>query len=170
MIVRYSQVIHSPVVEMKSQTNLGLAFDLVIQKSDLTIKAVIIKCGFFNLMTRVATASDIVELNSGSVILNDDNSITTLAEATRIREAIHDKMYGVGQSVKTKSGKMLGRVCDYTIDNATCAIQKLYVKSLLSDRIIPVSAILDFQGKRITVKDDFEIVAEPAPEFKPEIA
>lgn len=170
MIIRYSQIIHSPVVELKSQTNLGIASDLVIQKSDLTIKAVIIRCGFFNLLTRVASASDIVELNSGSVILNDENSITTLSEATRIREAIKEKMHGLGQSVRTKSGKALGQVYDYTIDNATCAIQKLFVKSLLTDRIIPVSAILNFEGKKITVKDDFEIITEPKPEFKPEVA
>jgi uncharacterized protein YrrD len=155
---------------MKSQTNLGIASDLVIQKSDLTVKAVIVKSGFFNLLTRVAAASDIVELNSGSVILNNDDSITTLSEATRIREAIHEKMHGVHQSVRTKSGKALGQVYDYTIDNATCAIQKLYIKSLLSDRIIPVSAIINFEGKRITVKDDFEVIAEPKPEFKPEVA
>ena len=170
MIVKYSQIIHSPVVEMKSQSNLGVASDLVIQKSDLTVKAVVVKCGFFNLLTRVAAASDIVELNSGSVILNDDDSIITLSEATRIREAIHEKMHGIGQSVRTKSGKSLGQVYDYIIDNATCAIQKLYVKSLLTDRIIPVSAIINFEGKRITVKDDFEVIAEPKPEFKPEVA
>lgn len=170
MIIKYSQVIHSPVVEMKSQSNLGIASDLVIQKSDLTIKAVVVKCGFFNLLTRVAAASDIVELNSGSVILNDDNSITTLSEATRIREAIHEKMHGIGQSVRTKSGKALGQVYDYVIDNATGAIQKLYVRSFLSDRIIPISAIVKFEGKKITIKDDFEVIAEPTPEFKPEIA
>ena len=170
MIIKYSQIIHSPVVELKDQTNLGLASDLVIQKSDLTIKAVIIKCGFFSLLTRVAVASDIVELNSGSVILNDENSITTLSGATRINEAIREKMYGLNQYVGTKSGKALGQVYDYTIDNSTGAIQKLYLKSLMTDRIIPASAIIKFDGKKITIEDDFEIITELKPEFKPEVA
>lgn len=170
MIIRYTQVIHSPVVELKSQTNLGIVSDLVIQKSDLTIKAVIVKNGLFHLQTRVASASDIVELNSGSVILNDDNSLTALSETTRIKEAINEKMHGIRQKVSTKSGKMLGHVYDYTIDNATSSIQKLYIKSLLTDRIIPVSAIIKFEGKKITVQDDFEMIIEPKPEFKPEVA
>lgn len=170
MIVKYSQVIHSPVLELKSQTQLGVATDLVIQKSDLTIKAAVVKVGLFLLSTRVATNTDIVELNSGSVILRDDDSLVTLAESERIREAIKDKMYGINQSVRTKSGKSLGKVYDYTIDNATCAIQKFYVKSLLDDRIISVSSITKFEGKRITVKDDFELITAAGPAFNPEIA
>ena len=170
MIIKYSQVIHSPVVEMKSQTNLGVASDLVIQKSDLTVKAVIIRCGFLKSLTRVAAASDIVEINSGSVILNDDNSLTTVSEALRIKEAVQAKMHGVGQYVRTKSGKTLGRVHDYTIDNATTTIQKLYVKSFFSDRIIPVSAIISFEGQIITVKDDFELISNTDPAFNPETA
>lgn len=159
MIIKYSQIIHSPVMEMKNQTKLGEAVDLVIQKSDLSIKAVVVKNGLFNIATRIATNNDVVELNNGSVILNNDDSLVLLSDALRVKEAIHDKMFGVGQSVKTKTGKFLGRVCDYTIDNATGAIQKLFVKSLFADRVIPVSMIVKFEGKRITVKDDFEIIS-----------
>lgn len=170
MIIKYSQIIHSPVLELRGQTRLGVATDLVIQKSDLIIKAVIVKNGLFNINTKVATNTDIVELNSGSVILRDDDSLVTLAYAERIREAIADKMYGIGQSVKTKSGKYIGKVYDYTIDNATCSIQKLFAKSLLDDRIISVSSITKFEGKNITVKDDFELITAAGPAFKPEIA
>jgi sporulation protein YlmC with PRC-barrel domain len=170
MIVKYSQIIHSPVLELKGQTRLGIVADLVIQKSDLTIKAVIVKNGLLNVNTRIATNADIIELNSGSVILRDDDSLVTFSEAERVKEAIKDKMYGVSQKVRTKSGKSIGRVYDYTIDNATCAIQKFYVKSLLDDRIISVGSIIKFEGKNITVKDDFELITAAGPAFTPEIA
>ena len=170
MIVKYSQIIHSPVLELKGQTRLGVAADLVIQKSDLSVKAAVVKNGLLNVNTKVATSADIVELNSGSVIVRDDNSLASLAEAERIREAIADKMHGVGQRVRTKSGKNIGKVYDYTIDNSTCAIQKIYVKSLLDDRIISVSSITKFEGKQITVKDDFELITAAGPAFKPEVA
>lgn len=170
MIVKYSQIIHSPVLELKGQTRLGVATDLVIQKSDLSIKAVIVKNGLLNVNTKVATSADIVELNSGSVIVRDDNSLTSLAEAERIREAIKDKMHGIGQRVKTKSGKNIGKVYDYTIDNSTSAIQKFYVKSILDERIIAVSSVTKFEGKQITVKDDFELITAAGPAFNSEIA
>lgn len=170
MIIKYSQVIHSPVLELRGQTRLGLATDLVIQKSDLKIKAAIVRNGFFNLATKVATSADIIELNSGSVILRDDDSLVSLSEADRIRDAIADKMYGIGQSVRTKSGKYIGKVYDYTIDNATCSIQKFFARSLLDDRIISVNSITKFEGKQITVKDDFELITAAGPAFKPEVA
>jgi len=170
VIIKYSQVVHSPVLELKGQTRLGFAFDLVIQKSDLSIKAVMVKNGSFGLATRIATNTDIIELNSGSVILRDDDSLVSINEAERVREAIKDKMHGIGQKVRTKSGKSIGKVYDYTIDNATCAIQKFYVKSLLDERIISVSSVTKFEGKNITVKDDFELITAAGAVFKPELA
>lgn len=170
MIVKYSQIIHSPVLELKGQTRLGVASDLVIQKSDLSIKAVIVKYGLLNVNTRVATNTDIIELNSGSVIVRDDGSVVSLSEAERVREAISDKMYGIGQRVNTKSGKYIGRVYDYTLDNTTLSLHKLYVKSLLDERIISVSSIIKFEGKNIKVKDDFELITAAGPALSPETA
>ena len=170
MIVKYSQIIHSPVLELKGQTRLGVAADLVIQKSDLSIKAVVVKNGLLNVNTRVATNTDIVELNSGSVIVRDEDSLVSFSEAERVREAISDKMSGINQRVRTKSGKNIGKVYDYTIDNSTCSIQKFYVKSILDERIISVSSVTKFEGKQITVKDDFELITAAGTAFKPEIA
>jgi len=95
-----------------------------------------------------------------------------ISELERVKEALRERLYGVNQSVKTKSGKSIGRVYDYTIDSSTNAIQKLYIKSLLDDRIIPISAVTEIKGKRITIRDDFEIatVPEPAKALKPETA
>ncbi len=170
MIVKYSQIIHSPVVELKNQSRLGVTSDLVIQKSDLTIKGAIVRTGLFGLIKKAAAESDIVELNRSAVILNSNDSLVNISEVERIKEALNEKLYGINQSVKTKSGKLIGQVYDYTIDNATCAIQKFYVKSFLSERIIPVSAVTEIKGKRITIRDDFKILpaAEPARALKPE--
>lgn len=170
MIVQYSQIVHSPVLELKNQTKLGTAQDLVIQKSDLSIKAVIIKSSLFNLTTRVATSADIVELNSGSVIVRDDDSLVSLSEAERVKEALADKMCGISQKVKTKSGKSIGKVYDYTLDSTTFALQKIYVKSILDERIISVSSIIKFEGKNIVVKDDFELITAGGTAFQPETA
>lgn len=170
MIIKYSQVIHSPVVELKNQTRLGIASDLVIQKSDLSIKGVIIRTGLFGLVKKAAAENDVVEFNRDAVILNNENSIASLSELERIREALREKLCGIHQRVRTKSGKLIGTVDDYTINNITCAIQKFYVKSWLSDRIIPVNAVIEIKDKRITIRDDFEVVTTPEPALKPEIA
>ena len=172
MIIKYSQIIHSPVIELKDQTRLGFASDLVIQKSDLSVKGVIVRTGLFGVVKKAAAESDIVELNRAAVILNDDNSLVNISELERIKESLREKLCGINQSVRTKSGKMIGRVYDYAIDNSTNAIQKFYVKSLFSDRIIPVSAVTEIKGKHIIIRDDFEIATalEPAKALKPEVA
>lgn len=114
--------------------------------------------------------NDIVEFANNAVIINDEDNAVPIKESLRVADAIKDKMYGIGQIVYTKSGKLVGRVYDYTFHNETGIIEKFYVKGILSDRIISRTAIVKLEGKRMTIEDDFEVIKTPAMELDKNIA
>ena len=165
MIVRYSQVVHSPIVEIRSQSLLGKVSEVVLQKSDFSVKAVLFKSSPLSLERRVVTETDILEITPQAVLVNDENSSESLSESPRVQQSLKTKSFGVGQKVVTKSKKRVGRVVDFTFDSQIMKIQNLYVKSMLSDRIIPSTVIEKVEGKTITISDDFEVskAAQPAP-------
>jgi uncharacterized protein YrrD len=151
---------------MRGYQKLGRVLDIVIQKSDLSVKAVIMREGaFFFDEKKAISVSDIQEFTSGSVLVVDDNSPVPIKESIRVFEAIKDRMFGVGQIVRTKSGKLIGKVYDYTFHNETGAIEKFYVKSIFNDRIISRDAVVKLEGKRMTIEDDFEVIKTPAMEL-----
>ena len=164
MIVRYSQVIHSPIVEIKTQTLLGKVLDIVLQKSDFSVKAVLVKPSILSLEKLVVTDADILEIVNNAVLVNDEDSASPLKDSPRVVQSIEAKAYGVNQKVVTKSGKVVGRVHDYTFDSQLLKVINLYVKSMISDRIIPATSIHKFEKGKVIIDDDYEVakVAEAA--------
>jgi len=157
MIIRYSQVIHSPIIEIKTQSLLGKVLDIVLQKSDFSIKALLVKPSIFSFEKLVVTDADILEIVNNAVLVNDDNSISPLKDSPRVVQSIEAKAYGINQKVITKSGKVVGRVHDYTFDSQILKVINLYVKSLVSDRIIPSGSIQKFEKGKVIIDDDYEV-------------
>ncbi len=157
MIIRYSQVIHSPIIEIKTQSLLGKVLDIVLQKSDFSIKALLVKPSIFSFEKLVVTDADILEIVNNAVLVNDDNSISPLKDSPRVVQSIEAKAYGINQKVITKSGKVVGRVHDYTFDSQILKVINLYVKSLVSDRIIPSGSIHKFEKGKVIIDDDYEV-------------
>jgi len=157
MIVRYSQVIHSPIVEIKTQTLLGKVLDIVLQKSDFSVKAILVKPSIISLQKLVVTDADILEIVNNAVLVNDEDSISPLQDSPRVVQSIDAKAFGINQKVVTKSGKTVGRVHDYTFDSQLLKVINLYVKSIVTDRIIPSTSIQKFEKGKIYIDDDFEV-------------
>jgi uncharacterized protein YrrD len=146
------------VIELKDQSRLGIVEELILQKSDFKILAMLVKTFPILPARKVITGDDIVEIAKGAVLVQDDNSISDIKENMRIAEALRGNATGVGQKVYTKSKKYLGKVFDYTVESSACALVSIYVKHLISVRIISRAAIVDFDKDKIVVEDDFEAI------------
>lgn len=158
MITRYSQIMHSPVVTLSEQQILGSVSDIVLNKSDFSIKAFIIKTMPIIPIKKVVSFSDTSEIASNAVLVQNENAISEMKDFIRVHESLRSGAHGIGQRVFTKSKKFIGIVYDYTIHAETGKIFKLYVKTWLTDRIIGTEAIYEMKGKKIFIKDDFETV------------
>ena len=158
MIIPYSKIINASVLELRAQAQVGVVSGVVIKKNDLSIYGLLLKNSFFDLFapTKVISSLDIIEISNAAVVINDADNISDLKETVRIKEAVDKGYTGIGQLVTTKSGRRVGHVFDYCIETPSLRITNFNVKKSFSERIIPANIILKFEGRKITVKDDFE--------------
>ena len=166
MITRYSQVLNSPVITLDEQVNLGVVSDIVLNKTDFTIKAFLVHTMPIIPIRKLVSFSDVVEIASNAVLVQSDDALSEMKDSVRVKEAVKDKAHGIGQRVYTKSRKFIGVVYDYTIHSETGKIMKLYIKTFLSDRIIGTETIYKVERKRIIIEDEFETISSKITEME----
>jgi uncharacterized protein YrrD len=171
MLVQYSKIINSPVVELQTQTQIGVVDDLVIHKTKLEVYGIVLKKSSILSFgePKAVTSTDIVEINPQATIVNNADSAVPLSEAVRLKEAIEQKYKGIYQRIVSKNGKNIGLVYDYLIDSTTQKISKFYCRTLLAEKIISARSVIKIEGKKITIKDEFEAekITTPAVESSP---
>lgn len=171
MIVKFSQIFHHSIYDLENQNRLAFVLDAVIQKTDLSVKALIVRTNVFIPQKKIITFNDIVEISPKAIIVRNEDAISDYKDNIRVVESIREKLHGVNQKVVTKSGNIIGRVFDYLVDSESGKITKIYVKSLFHDRIIPRQKIRSIEKRKIVIDDDFETVGEVKnPAFEPEVA
>ena len=166
MIVSYSQTVHSALLAIEEQASIGRIADVVLQKTDLKVKGLILSVPFFFIKPRIVTFDDIIDFDKNAVVIQSAENAVPLAELVSIQQAINSGMRGVKHKVFTKQGKFVGNVYDYTFESSSGLIYSLYVKRLVTDRIIPRTVICELNEKGFIIDDDFELVrnASPYPE------
>lgn len=157
MLLPYSKIVGSPIIDLKTQSKLGEVSEIVIKKSDISLHGLILRgSSILSRKTNVVAASDIVEIIKGAVVVSDIDSVVDFDEAIRLKEAFLKGFHGIGQKVVTKNGKTIGKVFDYLVQSDTNLIVKFYVKNLLSEKIIGRNSVISFEKNKIVIKDDFE--------------
>lgn len=159
MLFLFSKLVGLPVIELESQLKLATTSDVVIDPKDGRFLGFIIKVGSLFPKEQLVATKDIVQLLPTAVLVDNADRISDIDDVIRVRE-LYKKHFGIlNKGVRTKSGKFLGKVDDFLISDEAQMLAKIYVKHLLVDRIIPYSAIVKIDEKKITVKDDFEALS-----------
>lgn len=164
MLVPYSKIINSNIVELKTQTLVGSVSDLVLQKNNFSVEGIVLKGGFFGGKTKAVSPKDILEITSKpvAILVNNTDSVVELDEMIRVKEAFQRGFHGVGQKVVTKSGKEIGKIYDFLVASDDLSVKKIYVKSLINERIISTDNVISFENsKKIIIKDDYETATLP---------
>lgn len=163
MIVIYSKLVGLPVFEIKTQKKLGQVKELVFNKSNFAINGILIRASSFLSKENAISASDIVEVSSQAILVNDEDALMNLNDSIRLKNAVKEGQYGIGQQVVTKSGNKIGRVIDLYISTDAMTVIKFLVKGLLSERIIFAHTIVEIKKRKIVIKDDFEAIKSASP-------
>ncbi len=158
MILSYSQIISNDVLSINEQKSVGKVSDIVLQKTDLKIKAALLQQNFFFLPQKLVSFNDIVDFDSNALVIRTEDSVTLLKDMIAAQKAIKADLCGVNQKVITKSGSFVGKVYDYTIESTSGMIYSLYIRKLFSEKIIPRSIILELNGNTFIIEDDYELV------------
>ena len=169
MVITYSKIVGANVVELKTQSIVGQVSDLIIQKTDLQISGMTLAKGFLDKNEKTISASDVVDLAPAAVVVRDQESISSLNDNIRMKESYKDGYRGIYQRVETRTGKKVGIVFDYLVESKTLSITKFYVRTLLTEKIIGSSSVVELRGKVLVIKDDFETARLVSPAIKASI-
>lgn len=159
MLTLYSKLVGLPIIELENQSKLASVLDVVVDPKNGRILGLIAKVGSLLPRDQLVAARDINQVLPTAILVADAERLTAMDEVVRVNELYKKRFTLFGKKVVTENGKALGRVNDYLLDDEALALVKIYVRHLLSDRIIPYSAIVKIDDKTVVVKDDFEAIS-----------
>jgi len=159
MLTLYSKIVNLPIIELENQSRLASVLDVVVDPKNGRILGLIAKVGSILPRDQLVAARDISQILPTTILVVDAERLTAIDEVVRVNE-LYKKHYTLfGKKVVTENGKLLGKINDYLIDDEALSLVKIYVRHLISDRIIPYSAVVKIDDKAVTVKDDFEAIS-----------
>lgn len=163
MILPYTKIVGLTVYDFKNQRKIGQIKDVVFEAKNFKVSGLTLEGSFLERKAKIVNSTDVIDIGSQGVIVNDSEAISSIEENVRLKDAIKSGCHGIGQKVVTKGGKGLGRVIDLFVETETLEISKIHVKNIFTERIISRAAIIEMKKKKIIVKENFEAVKMGAP-------
>lgn len=162
-LVLASSMLRLPVGTLQPPVKVGRVKDVVIDPKGgaflgVTVLTSLLKPALF------ATASDIIAVDRGGLVIKSEDSLIEINEIVRAKEAVRQGVRVIGLPVVTQSRKRVGRVSDLAIDLEGERVAKYYVRSWFSERIIPSTAVIKITKKELVIESDEAISAAATPE------
>lgn len=157
----YTKTIGTPIFEDDSLRPVTSVKDVIMDPETGKMVALVVNTS----KNLVITPMEILSWQDGIYVSNRD-AIFSGNEVLRIQKVRESGIKIFNNKVETQSGKFLGRVFDFSIDNQTFSLKKLYVARgflgliRLDSRIIPQKNIIEILSDKIVVKDDLHGIKE----------
>jgi uncharacterized protein YrrD len=164
----YTKIVGIPVVEDDRLRAITTVKDLIIDPESGKVLAFVVDSNK-NLIVMpmdVISWHDVLHINHRDSIISGDDVL-------RIQAVQKEGTNIFGNKVETKNGKYLGKVVDYSIDNHSMILKRIFVaKGFLGlvrfeSRVISSKSILEILPEKIIVKDDLGTVKADAKEKIP---
>ncbi len=164
-MLRLSGIYHNrDVLSLRTGRPVGHAYSPVINPNNLKIE------GWYATSRgekdpMVLPASEIRDLITKGLVVNDHDAITHPDDLVRMKKILDINYELIGKPIVTEGNKKLGKVQDYSVDDESMYIQKLYVsQSILrginkNQLLIDRSQVIEITDKKIIVKDPAEKVS-----------
>lgn len=162
-LVLASSILRLPVGTLQPPVRIGKVKDVVIDPKGgaflgVTVSTSLLKPALFT------TAADIIAVDRAGLVIKSEDSLVEINEIVRAKEALRQGVRVIGLAVVTQSRKRVGRVSDLAIDLEGERVAKYYVRSWLSERIIPATAVVKITRKELVIESDEAISAAATPE------
>lgn len=147
------------VVSLRSSSSVALINDPIIQPSGLKI------VGFYVVQTnlrqeKILHIDDVRKVRLDAVLIDDLEDLVDAEDLVRLKQVISLNYQLIDKRVYSESGKRLGKVVDFAIDETSWEIQKIYVgRSIIKD--LSHSALMIDRSQIIEVSDTKVIVRDP---------
>ncbi len=109
--------------------------------------------GFLVSQTLFLSSMDIIRWGT-KVYVRHADALSDLGDLVRLQSLVEEQRPVLGQSIRTESGRTLGRCADVQFDTHSFVIEWIFPKSLWRwGTALPVSQILEVRKDGIVVKD-----------------
>lgn len=159
MLKSAKSFINIPIVSLYNSAKIGSLLDFIVESEVGKIIGVVgAESGFFKKKAMVVSVVDIREISKKVLIVDSEDVMVPQEEVIKIDKALKSGIKIFDNRVITESGKNLGRVSDFLVDEFFY-IAKIYVKPPLvnileTELIIPRESILKITKNKIIVSDD----------------
>ena len=153
-----NQFTGSPIKSLRNGRTIGRLSDPILDPRDLSIAAFYVEVRALG-GELVLFSDDIREYTSSGAIVDSEDNLMETDGLVRLEELQEINFSLVGKQVITDKKRKVGKVSDFTVDDASYQIEKLYVrppmvKSISSgERIIGRRQIVEVNDSQIIVKD-----------------
>jgi len=158
MLLLNSMLQNVPIMSLRNGQLLGETTDFVINPANLKIVA--FKCTINNSKQPLFLLNqDIRDMSDNKIFINDYEVLSEAKDLIRLKELIDLKFIIVGKMVVTKTKQKLGKVKEFSVDNTSLFLQKLYIaqpiyKNIYGGQlIIDRNQIVEVTNTQIIVKD-----------------
>jgi uncharacterized protein YrrD len=145
-------------MSLRNGAQLGETTGFVINPGNLKIEAFI--CQINNSKKPLYLLNqDVRDMSGGQILINDYEVLSEANDLLRLKDLIELNFIVIGKMVVTKNDQKLGRVKEFSVDNLSLYIQKIYIaqpiyKSLYGGQlIIDRNQIVEVTNTQIIVKD-----------------
>ena len=150
--------LNRPVLGLRTGSELARTTTAIINPNNLKIE------GFycndrFHKEQLVLLSQEIREIIREGIVVNDHEALSEPSELIRLESTLKLQFELIGKSVETVNKRKIGKITDYTVDNESLFIQKLYVgptliKSLTSGQLlVDRTQIVEITKQKIVIKD-----------------
>ena len=153
-----NEYIDMPVMSIRSGRRLSTSLEPVVNPHKLSV------LGFYvedraSGIDKILLSEDIREFSDVGIIVDSEEALMDPADLVK-HEAIIDMQFAiVGKRLVTQSGKKLGKVEDYAIDDLNYRIEKIYARPVAiktlstNDYVVNRRQIASVNEHEIVVKD-----------------
>lgn len=160
MLKSAKSFLNIPIISLYNTTKIGSLLDFVVHPDIGKIIGVVgERSGFLKKNVKVVSIADIREMSKEALIVDNEDALVPQGEIIKIDNILKSGIKIFGNKVVTESGRFLGKVSDFLIDELFY-LAKIYVKPPLinffeTEIIIPRDFILKVTKEEIIVSDNF---------------
>ncbi len=139
--------------------NLGKADRILFDFEKRKIKALLLSKEVFFNQPKVLLLADVKTISAESIFVTNSDCLRSLSDLADLKTIVKKKCFLEGTPVETESGKKLGTVADFSIDDFGYWLVKLFVLPsvwlgfLKENLIIDRGQIVKLAPEKIVVKD-----------------
>ncbi len=147
-----------PIMSLRGGRRISSTLEPVINGNKLRIEGLYCEDRASGV-DKILLTEDVREFSDVGIIVDSEESLMDPSDLVRLEEVLEMNFSVIGKRLVTQSGKKLGHVEDYAIDDTTFKIEKIYARPTalktfsINDYIINRRQIASVNHDEIVVKD-----------------